>query len=372
MIGNRGIQSPVGASYEPAAIADLPRNRSGRARSIPSLDGLRSVSIGLVIASHAARMSTAPQLPRTMETVGTLGVRVFFVISGFLITTLLLEELNKRGSISLRNFYLRRTLRIFPAYYAFLLLVTIAIYTGSLALGDGRMWPAWSYVSNFFDPNAWMIGHTWSLSVEEQFYLCWPLVLTVFGRRRAARFAIAAIFAAPAIRCALYLLTHSGRVATNFNFDFLAAGCCLALFWPRVTSGHWWRSRWTGRALLLVSATIVVLHVMFEEQIRWKFLVDLVVILPVEAVSLAALVAWCILQPGSMVGRILNLRVMGVVGALSYSLYLWQQLFFRPGSTLSPVVALAATLFAAGASYLLVERPVLALRGRVLGIFGSA
>lgn len=137
---------------------------------IPALDGIRAVAVFLVIGSHFG-FALVP---------GTQGVMIFFVLSGFLITWLLLKENERYGSVSLAGFYKRRTLRIFPAFYVYWLIVV------TLLIGTGRAvpWPhAWSsllYVSNYYsaingDPNNGF-SHTWSLAIEEQFYLLWPLV----------------------------------------------------------------------------------------------------------------------------------------------------------------------------------------------------
>ena len=136
-------------------------------RHLPGLDGLRALSVFTVIAYHAG----AP-VP------GDLGVSAFFVLSGFLITWLLMKELEETGRISLRDFYARRTLRIFPAYYVFII--------GSLVLDTARgfPWPgemtlsAFTYTVNYYNairghPSTG-IAHAWSLAVEEQFYLLWP------------------------------------------------------------------------------------------------------------------------------------------------------------------------------------------------------
>jgi peptidoglycan/LPS O-acetylase OafA/YrhL len=116
---------------------------------------------------------------------GELGVHVFFVISGFLITGLLMEELALSGRISLSRFYLRRTLRIFPAYYAYLAIAFLAAVAGWVQLAPHDLMHGLSYTSNYYPSRSWFLGHTWSLSVEEQFYLLWPALVVLTGPRRA-------------------------------------------------------------------------------------------------------------------------------------------------------------------------------------------
>ena len=152
---------------------------------IPSLDGLRAISILFVLFSHAvgthhflAEGQVGPLLG-----LGELGVRVFFVISGYLITTLLLEETARYGRIDLGRFYLRRTMRIFPAFYAFVLALIVLEAVGLIALNPGDKLHALTYTSNYDPDRSWYVGHTWSLAVEEHFYLLFPLLALVLLRR---------------------------------------------------------------------------------------------------------------------------------------------------------------------------------------------
>src|SRR5215813_14177109 len=201
-----------------------------RHRHLPGLDGLRAISVFVVIVYHFG-INAVP---------GDLGVSGFFVLSGFLITWLLLRELQSTGTISLRQFYARRFLRIFPAYYAFL----AASFLYDRLRGD--IWPpglGWSglfYFVNYFNathghPDT-SIAHAWSLSIEEQFYLLWPFALLLLSRAGRAWFAPALLAATAAVvawRSYLFLHAHIG-VAYVYNafdtrFDNLAVGCLVAV-----------------------------------------------------------------------------------------------------------------------------------------------
>ena len=140
------------------------------AGTIPSLDGLRAISIGLVLLGHATRFGLGHSfLFRLAVAHAVLGVDVFFVISGYLITTLLLEEKIKFGTISLRLFYLRRALRILPAFLVFVGTLFVLSALGYIDI-PSRLWIfVLTYTSNF-TPRVWDVGHLWSLSVEEHFY----------------------------------------------------------------------------------------------------------------------------------------------------------------------------------------------------------
>src|SRR6185503_16392845 len=154
-------------------------------RRVPSLDGLRAISIALVVFCHMAGTRGFPisEAAGNILPFAALGVRVFFVISGFLITKLLLAEWSRTGGIDLSRFYLRRTLRIMPPYYVLLVAVAMAASVDLIRLAPGDLAHAATYTSNYAPDRSWWIGHTWSLSVEEQFYLLWPAVLLLAGRR---------------------------------------------------------------------------------------------------------------------------------------------------------------------------------------------
>jgi peptidoglycan/LPS O-acetylase OafA/YrhL len=205
-----------------------------RLPAIPALDGIRAICVFLVIFFHLGNERTLPFVP------GPLGVLGFFVLSGFLITWLLLKEQEKSGSISLRGFYRRRALRIFPAFYVFWFL---AVSSRLLAHAEGQMpwsqaFSAFFYVSNYFHaifhPSPDFILHTWSLSAEEQFYLLWPLTFLVFAkkRKRLILFVSLLIAAIWVHRIHLWMVAHPTYYITyafDTRADALLVGCLLAL-----------------------------------------------------------------------------------------------------------------------------------------------
>ena len=160
-------------------------------RRIPSLDGLRAIAIGLVVFGHLC--GTSNFFPRStfapLGDFGVFGVRVFFVISGFLITFLMLDEIEATGTVSLKRFYLRRSLRIFPASYVFILFVFLSSRLGWPTLLPGDLFHAVTYTVNYDKHTSWEVGHLWSLSVEEQFYCWWPAAMRVLGSRRSLKLA---------------------------------------------------------------------------------------------------------------------------------------------------------------------------------------
>lgn len=333
--------------------------RGGRGE-IPTLHGLRAVSITVVLLAHAARI---PQLAELSPFIryGDFGVQVFFVISGYLITTLLDTEHDQRGSVSLRRFYLRRTLRIIPAYATYLLGAAIIARFAHSASPDGRWWPSLTYTSNFFLTNRWNVAHSWSLSVEEQFYLTWPIAFVMVGRRRALWIALGVLAASPVVRVAMYLATHNPYLASIWNHDFIAAGCALALVAPKLR-GRFADAllRWGWLAGIIAIATF---HVAYSDN-RWLFVFRLTVAEGLIAILLAITIIWCIANPTSAVGRFLDSAPVRAIGILSYSIYLWQQPFLGETPLLSPQWSFVGVAVAALASYYLVERPALSLKRR--------
>jgi peptidoglycan/LPS O-acetylase OafA/YrhL len=149
-------------------------------KRIPSLDGLRAISVSLVLIGHLARAGYTPQYTATY-TGG--GVHMFFIISGYLITTILLGEHARTSTINLREFYIRRAYRILPAAGVFMLFAMIACWREMSWLNLAAML---LYLVNYDATKPWMIGHLWSLGVEEQFYLLWPSALRRLYRHKVS------------------------------------------------------------------------------------------------------------------------------------------------------------------------------------------
>ena len=197
---------------------------------IPSLDGIRAISIMMVIVGHLSRTKGMPLDLSHAEAYAEFGVRVFFIISGFLITSILLSEHKNSGGIDLQRFYIRRAYRIFPAAYAFMLVMFIVYWKSLSALA---MVMAATYTSNYH-PRPWPLAHLWSLAVEEQFYLLWPAILAYFFRFRT-KVVVAVILGTPLLNVLLFYFKTASNVV-GFWFptvaDGLAMGCLLSLAQP--------------------------------------------------------------------------------------------------------------------------------------------
>jgi peptidoglycan/LPS O-acetylase OafA/YrhL len=347
--------------------ADLQRKLSSS--QIPALHGIRAIAVFLVILYHFG-------LPFP----GAHGVLIFFVLSGFLITWLLLKEHERSGSISLKGFYKRRILRIFPAFYFYwAVLVSLLLITGKNIL-----WPhavsSLFYLSNYYnaifgDPNNGL-SHTWSLAIEEQFYLLWPFVFSRLAHdlKKMTIVLIGIIGGVWVYRCILLFVFHVDQAyfyaAFDTRLDSLMMGCLLAVLMKRRVLMSVWRNVSRSPVLPLSTCALFVASIFAGPALipRYRdfigFAVDpvLVAILIVQLIALSstAYFGW------------LDWRPVRFLGDISYSLYLWQQLTLGLTSHLQfPMlarlsIALALTIMVASVSYYAVERPFLRLKNASL------
>ena len=313
---------------------------------IPSLDGLRAISIALVILSHLAKWKHISLA--WMETYGSLGVFVFFVLSGYLITNLLLREYEQTSTIDLRRFYFRRAFRIFPAAFAFLAIV-IALYWPQMRWYN--IAAACLYVANMDLSRPWMFGHLWSLSIEEQFYLLWPLALKKWYRHKMA-IVLCAFWITPVFQTALYAFkVHDGLVASLPIYSSqLAIGCLLAIVGPRLPK--------IGSPSALAMLAIFVFAPWFPGTSPTRTLFELFFISPILHISVAGLALHAIQVPY----RFLNWTPVAWLGRISYSLYLWQDLFCSNPRLHAGYALVLPSIACACFSYYLIERPMLRLR----------
>lgn len=343
--------------------------RSGEGR-IPSLDGLRALSISLVLVGHLAGTRHFPVSAAVGNywALGEFGVRVFFVISGFLITGILLDEQQRSGRISLRRFYFRRTLRIFPPYLALLAAIFAAAAFGRVRLAPHDVAYTLTYSSNYYSGRSWFVGHTWSLAVEEQFYLLWPAVLLLAGRRKGLIAAALFMLACPVIRVGEWELFRAFGAGIGNRFetigDAIAAGCLLAGLRPRLHALAAYRRLLDSRAFIVVVPGVAVLASVTHEHpvLYWGAGMTL------ANIAIALSIDWCVTHDRGIVGRTLNAPGVVVLGWLSYSVYLWQQPFLDRSSS-SPLAAFPLNVVLAIGfavlSYVAVERPALGLRRRI-------
>lgn len=346
---------------------------------IPSLNGLRAFSIILVILSHLLIVESFPREIKILLKPfanGEIGVRIFFVISGFLITWLLLKEKEKTGKINLRKFYLRRLLRIFPVFYFYVLVVWL---TGKILGNEVEpeiLFVSAVYLQNFsLAGSHWLLAHSWSLAVEEQFYLIWPWI----SKKTNKLLPIAVIALVFLIGAFARVVAYKYPSLSNFlllpflqHADFLFSGCMLAFMRfnnnkrldgliKRISSlvvvvglflvfvlGHYEGDPYLDRFFLPISGTYMSIYFMF-------------------------LIGWTTSDHHNinLIVRLLNLKIVDKIGILSYSLYVWQQFFLVPSyNTYSSYwwTKFPQNLFllciAVFISYNLIEKPFLTLKKR--------
>ncbi len=338
----------------------------------PGLDGLRGVAVLMVMLAHfqVAGFSNA----------GRTGVSVFFVLSGFLITALLLEEHSREDSISLRGFWRRRFVRLLPALA---LLIAVAM---ALPLSSERPSP-WALTGVVFYMGNWVqmsgesiepFGQMWSLAVEEQFYVVWPIVVLLIVSRwslRAAGWIISGMAATSLLWRVWLWNTHDDApnriyAATDTNALLLLAGCALAVLFVRGV-------RVEVTPLIAAAAGVMLLVIggilaLLDPLLGTKFadLYDMGTFRYVAAPALVALLAAAaIAYLAQHHSRVMTFAALVLIGRLSYGLYLWHWLVVHayskyvgrwPSGRLVETVGLFVVSFAlAGASWLLVERPMM-------------
>jgi peptidoglycan/LPS O-acetylase OafA/YrhL len=306
-----------------AAVAGQ-REQSG-ALHIPSLDGIRALSFGLVFAGHAG-------LNRVVPTV--FGVTVFFFLSGYLITTLLRREAEKSGTISFEKFYLRRVLRIFPPFYLVLALALGAAFVGLVppAAEPASITSVILHYSNYYivahDHQGFLAGTGvyWSLAVEEHFYLLFPclywlLTKTTVDRRKQALAVLGLCAVILVWRCMLHYLLgasmHRTQVASDTRFDSLLFGCALALYEnPALDRTAFSERTWKCVLLPLGLGGLLLSFALRQESFRETLRYSL------QGLSLVPVFVCAVRYPSWSVMRMLNLKPLAFVGGLSYSLYL--------------------------------------------------
>jgi peptidoglycan/LPS O-acetylase OafA/YrhL len=343
---------------------------------IPTLDGWRAVAIlGVLMAHGCESLFTnggpfANQLLFALTREGAVGVNIFFGISGFLICTRLLQEKTKHSKISLKAFYIRRAFRILPPFVFYLAVIGGLSLLGLLSITFREWITSLLFVRNYLSPESlggWYTGHLWSLAVEEHFYLLLPGLLVLLGARQTRTvlyFLIAAIsiWRMVDFRFQIFakILPQTGFYGrTDIILDGLLLGALSAIIWQeskkRVAS---WLRPW----LFWVTVPLFVLCLAYDPP--FKILLQSILIVLMLFSTMA--------NPQTLAGRLFELAPIAWIGRLSYSLYIWNNLFLVPTGVAAPFGILqqwpynfAALLATAAFSYYLVERPLIKVGHRL-------
>ncbi len=334
---------PVSMSYvaDDDRFAILQRVIRGR---MPELDGLRGLAVIAVVIHNTVWsqghtvIGVLPKLLNTFANAGWLGVQLFFVLSGFLITGILLDE--KGAPQQLRNFYVRRVLRIFPLYYLalFAILIVLPYFNiwigGEEALREAHPIWYWLFLSNWSIPvigGPGVLSHYWSLAVEEQFYLLWPFAVMALNRRALAVLCIFLIIASPLARA--LMIFHDFEFArwrayefTFARWDALAMGALLAL---ALRYREWWqqaaksmKALLMGSAIYVVGATVI-LHGYASVDTGIVFLNQ-----SVAAILFVSMLYFAVFPQARKTSwqRFLSNTQLRTVGKYSYAIYIFHNL----------------------------------------------
>ncbi len=337
------------------------------ARRLPSLDGIRGVAIVLVLISHAELFGDTP-LGEWVARLGDLGVKMFFVLSGFLITTLLVNEQRRTGRIAIGRFVVRRAFRIFPAAYVFMLSIILAAKLGWVTLHTADTFHALTYTIDFEAAPSWWLGHLWSLAIEEQFYIVWPVALWLARPRGGAYVMIATLIVAPIVRGVMVThypgLTEGIERAFITAVDGFAAGGLLAIVRVQLERHGGYMRALRARWVMALVPLAAILNQFEHHPLAFYGLLQSLVYL-----TLAFCLHHSQVVPDGPSGRLLNSTQLAWLGSISYSLYLWQQPFLAPASESAfrnfPLAVTVSVCFAL-LSYHLIEQPFLRLRDRRL------
>ena len=310
---------------------------------------------------------------------GGMGVLAFFVLSGFLITWLLLKEEERFGTISLKLFYVRRSLRIFPAFYAYWLLLIGSHIIAGKHIAMGQAIASLLYVGNYYqaivgDPKTGL-SHTWSLGVEEQFYVLWPITfLWLKGNRRRMRFLLWSIAGVWLYRELLVLVVHAPQQyvyqAFEARADHLMIGCLLAV---ALREGLWtrlWRALVVVPSLVWLTLGLLACSVVCTD--HYGSLYRDAVGFIVDPMLIAILIVQVIAHSSVGLGVVLNWRWVRYLGTISYGIYLYHghailvadKITGTLPGVVSMFVGILSVIAVASASYWFLEEPLLRLRAR--------
>lgn len=345
---------------------------------IAGFDGIRALAVICVVLQHLGVWGHAADAGFVTQRVlpllsGTTAVQAFFILSGFLITILLIKEKRTTGKISIAAFMLRRSLRIFPLYLLVCILATLALVFLNGQMPGRALAYAFLYVYNFVPGADYvpLLGHTWSLAVEEHFYLIWPFVFA-FGfvhRRRGLLLGLCAFVLGS-------LLLHAVLIRQAFAADYaiarwsflagynIALGCIGALLVTGSVGKAEGARMFAGSGAFLVGVLLYA-NTLYIDSGSW--FVQNVLCGYIRAVGILLMILWIYLNQASTLVRVLELRPLRYLGTISYGIYMWQGFFLSTGPKRlagemwppSPAAGLALLAIVAPLSYRYVEQPFL-------------
>jgi len=345
---------------------------------IRGFDGLRGISIILVLAQHLGVHQWLPEgFARTVYHAlftGEAGVNVFFALSGLLITRLLLREQRATGTLDLRKFYIRRFLRLLPPMVVFIAITAALGAAGRIHLWWPGLLVSFLYLYNFIPKTVFQgaLSHTWSLAVEEQFYLFWPFVLRALRRRTTVLVAVSIVLVSAVAYLWFPVMTIPGS-ASGLRLDnvfhvrrlfipavsgIMIGSLAAVLLHERPAHVARWCVRWWW------PATTLLLYVL---PLGWPGILAPLGVMP-QAIAVSMLLLWLMHHQSAPLAAALELKPLAYVGRISYGLYIYHVIFMGTGPGQGqipwfPLNVLASVAFAA-LSYEVMERRLLKLKER--------
>lgn len=352
----------------------------------PTLDGWRAVAITLVLLTHALDSIQASlrinitDIEDTIKSFGLLGVQLFFGLSGFLITSKLLIEEAQNDNISLTAFYIRRTFRILPAALFFLATVALMSAINLISISTDRWLSTIFFMANYTNAEySWYVGHFWSLAVEEHFYFIWPaaFILLRTTQRRVSAVVVTAFAVAfwRAIDFKLQITNSTPAIfwgRTDIQVDGILWGAFIALLYANPK----WNIRIKNILSNILSLTILLISLVLIQinyKYDWKTAFFLITL---KSIIIPMILLGTLIQGNGLIGRILEKKPIKIVGRLSYSLYLWQQIFLvwdkYQAPNLIPLqyfpINFIVVFSCATISMIFIEKPLIRLGHRISNI----
>jgi peptidoglycan/LPS O-acetylase OafA/YrhL len=321
-------------------------------------DGTETQAIGPPLHGLAAIAYRLKPVIYTLSTgAGTLAVQLFLVISGYIITTLLVREHQRTGRISLFAFYVRRAFRILPPACLVLGFTFLMSSLGYIAVTPKSFWLASTFLCNVTSECGWFLGHLWSLAVEEQFYLMWPCMLLLIGFRAVPQ--LAAVLMISFLLMSQLGLLDVGRVDNGMCFACIAAGCLYATS-PKLRLGI---ARGASVPLIAAAGTLLFCRPLIPTLFRGSQRIQ-----DLLTPALICFVMFSCFRYRDRLERLAIVQALSRLGLISYGVYLWQELFLAaPAKYLHPSILdyTPACLVVSVLSYFVLEKPLIRVGARL-------
>jgi peptidoglycan/LPS O-acetylase OafA/YrhL len=349
-------------------------------KKIKGFDGVRGLAVISVVLTHTGFWTYLVDRNYLDEALlpllyGATAVQVFFILSGFLITLLLINEYEKTGTVSIKKFIIRRTLRIFPLYILFLIIATLLHVFGRNVTSWSSLFYAYLYIYNFVPTKIYtfFLGHTWSLAVEEHFYIIWPIVYFIFRKmtKILVFLIIISILASIVVYYQLYLTELSNKYFIN-RWSFIAGydialGCMGAII-MRSSSYMIYLNILFKKNIIFIFGMLVYISSVFLYGNYW--FVDKVLSGYVRSIGILIMIIWLFSNQDGFIVKVLEFSPLKYIGLISYGIYMYQGLFLATGPyrdpsqswPLDPSIGIILVVISAPLSYQYFEKPFLRLK----------